>query len=154
MFTRIVDTDSKKLALINRVREEGLEQTLIYTLDKCSDEHWLDILKYSWVISVHDEDETAGFCWFDNQNGYSAWCHYVLFRSHMHVAEEAGFLPIQFLEISLKVKTLLGLTPKVYRQSRSLMQAWGFKQIGVVPYGCYLAKYKRYTDGILYMRTT
>lgn len=153
MLVKIVDTDYDKLQLIARIRAEGLEQALIYSLDTCSDEKWLDMLKYAWVLAPYSETgEPCGLAWFDNQNGKSAWCHYIAFKKYMSQAAEIGLQPIKWLEEKLDIKTLFGLTPKVYRHSRNLMEAWGFKELKVVQDGCYLARYKRYTDGIIYMR--
>lgn len=154
MQIRIVDTDAEKLSLISQVRAEGLQEALIYTLKECTDEHWLDILKHAWTFTVYDGNKPCGITWFDNQNGYSAWCHYLLFKEYMPRAAELGMIPIKWLEDKLGVRTLLGITPKPYRHSFKLMQAWGFKAIHTIPFGCYLAKYDRYTDGIFFMRTT
>ena len=149
----IIDTQEERLDIFRRMREEALDKVVIYSLDECTDQQWLDILNKSWALTVKRNGEPLGIGWFDNINGRTAQSHFCMFRQNFSEVIEPGLEIIHWLEEKLHVKMLTGITPKPYRQSRQLMDAWNFKASMVMPEACYMAKYQRHVDGILYVRT-
>lgn len=148
----IVDTQAERLWFLNKLREQQMDKAVIYSLEECSDEQWLEILKNAWVLTAHVDGEPAGLCWFDNINGRTAQSHFVLFRDNFEKAKKLGALIINWLEDKLQVRALTGITPKPYRQSHSLMKDWGFEKVMELPEACYMAQYKKHVDGVLYVR--
>lgn len=149
----IVDSDSEKLEILDIMRDEGLDKVVVYSLDECSDEDWLKLLHNAWALTIKDDQGPVGIGWFDHQEGHSVFCHFVLFDRCQSRAKEFGEVILQWLEEKVGVRTFLGTAPKAYRHSRNLVKLWGFEELTVVPQMCYFAKYKKYTDGVLYMRT-
>lgn len=148
----IVDTQEERLAILRQMREERLDQLVIYSLDKCSDEKWLDMLKNAWVLTILEKGKPKGIGWFDNIHGKTAQSHYCMFRNSFKDAQECGQAVINWLVDKLGVTMLTCISPKPYRQSTRLLQAWGYKEVLLMPEACYIAKYNKSTDGILYVR--
>lgn len=148
----IIDTEEEKLQILRHMREEQLDSIIIYSLDKCSDEQWLDILKHAWCLTIDTDEGPAGIAWFDNIYGKTAQCHFCPFRENFERTAAFGKEIIQWLEDKLDVKMLTGISPVPFRQSHKMMPIWGFKKILTMPQACYLAKFKKHVDGILYVR--
>lgn len=148
----IVDTQEEKLAILRRMREEGLDRTVIYSLDRCSDEKWLDMLHNAWCLTMYTCTGPGGIVWFDNINGNTAQGHFCPFRENFPRAQAWGLEIIRWLETRLKVTMLTCISPRVYRHSRKLIVSWGFKEAFVMPQACYLAMHKKCDDGIFYVR--
>lgn len=150
----ILDTVADKLAALNRMREEALDKMVIYSLDECSDEQWLEITKNAWMLSPVHNGQAHGVAWFDNINGKTAQSHFCTYRSHFNDGVDGGTEIIKWLEDKLDVQMLTGITPKPYRQSHQMMRHWGFNKVMDMPQACYLAKYNKHVDGVLYARKT
>ena len=148
----ILDTQEDKLDIIRRMREQGLDKIVVYSLDECSDAQWLETLKNTWALTVKKDGVPIGIGWFDNINGRTAQSHFCTFRQHFNEVIEPGLAIIHWLEEKLNVTMLTGITPKPYRQSHQLMGHWGFNKVMDMPQACFLAKYNKHVDGVLYAR--
>lgn len=148
----IVDTQEDKLNILHKMREQELDKVVVYSLNECSDDRWLEMLKNAWALTVIHNGEPAGMGWFDNINGKTAQSHFFLLRNNFINGEEFGLRIIHWLEDKLDIKMLTGITPVPFRQSKKMMPVWGFEEVLKMPEACYLAKYKKHVDGILYVR--
>ena len=150
----ILDTQEDKLNILRRMKEQELDQVVVYSLEECSEDHWLEMLKNSWALTVKKDGVPMGIGWFDNINGRTAQSHFCMFKQHFSEVVEPGLEIIHWLEEKLNVTMLTGITPKPYRQSHQLMGRWGFNKVMEMPQACYMAKYKKHVDGVLYVRKT
>lgn len=148
----IIDSASDKLSILRTMREQHLDKMVIYSLDTCSDDQWLEMLKNAWCLTVTTDSGPAGIAWFDNIYGRTAQSHFCPFRDNFGQAATFGKDIIRWLEEKLSVKMLTGVIPVPFRQARRLMPIWGFTETLRMPDACFIAKYNRYVDGILYTR--
>ena len=152
MTVAILDTQEEKISILNSMRAQQLDKVIIYSLDECSDEQWLEMLKNAWCLTVRTDEGPAGIAWFDNIYGKTAQSHFCPLRENFEHTAAFGKAIIQWLEDKLDVKMLTGITPVPFRQSKKMMPVWGFEEVLKMPEACYLAKYKKHVDGILYVR--
>lgn len=132
--------------------DEGTIGSILWSTLDYSEDVWLKVLKDTYCLTMLHDGRPIGITWFNPGYGLDVSCHFVLYKPYYSVAEQAGHLILGWLNKEIKVRTFYGLMPRPYRHERRLLEAWGFKEVETIPYACYMAKHKRYVDGIFMLK--
>lgn len=109
---------------------------------------WFNFIRPCYIIARMDGDKVTAVCILEYVSGKTYWVHFTSFKGYESEIVEACKEGLE-CAAKLGIKSVLALTPKVYRHVTKLLDPWGFEVLTTVPSACYLAAHDRYVDGCL-----
>jgi hypothetical protein len=146
--------DSFIKSIFDRMEGEQLVDTVFYDGEVKTPEDFLHMMKHGinnlFVIAKNDRSDIGGIVWLNNFQSRSGCFHFCFFENikgleALDVGEYASFFVL-----NLKNKNgdylfdvLTGVVPDFNRSARNWCLRVGYKKVGVVPQGVYIASLKK-----------